>query len=101
MPSGPITGPRRPGSFGGGIETGARPPKIVFGPVTTTAGTALVGATVFLHDFATGARVQTGTTDATGTVTFYVNNAGVYYIYGYKLGSPNVTFSSDVNLVSS
>jgi hypothetical protein len=99
MASGPTSGPTTPGMFA--LARPRKPMSIVAGPVQSTANSLVSGVTVYLHDVSTGARVQTGTTDATGTCTFYVNNAGTYFAIFYKAGSPNVLAVSDFTLVSS
>lgn len=98
MASGPPRGPKGPGSVGRARPGSGRAQSIVVGPVTTTAGAAISGATVYLHDVATGARLLTGTTNASGSCTFYVNNAGVYFWIAFKAGSPNVVVMSDLNV---
>lgn len=100
MASGRVPGPFRPGAFGApeGADVVQR---ITVGPVQTTGGDAVSGATVYLHDVATGARVQTGTTDSSGNCVFYCNNSGLYFAVVFKSGSPNVVAVTDFTLVAS
>jgi len=94
-----IRGPLGPGSFR--AASGATTiQKITVADIKTTGGAPESGATVYLHDVATGARVQTGTTDSNGSCTFYCNNSGLYFAVVYRAGSPSGVAVTDFTLVA-
>ncbi len=79
--------------------TGCAVRKVVSGTVKDSNGAAVSGATVYLFNTATGALVDTQTSDADGSYRCGDPNNVASFAVGYKTGSPDTT-GATVNTVA-